>query len=111
MVGALSLTLVACGSKSTTAWCVDRFAPAVGQTKGGYKVVPDSLCNTSDIDRGSDNGYSRYFWYYGGKRYSSGGNSYISGGRTYRPSNVSKVKSSAGHTLRGGFGGHGHSGS
>jgi hypothetical protein len=111
MVGALSLTMVACGSKSTTAWCVDRLAPAVGQTKGGYKVVPDSLCKTSDIDRGSDNGFDRYFWYYGGKRYTSGGSHYIAGGRTYRPSNVSKVKSGAGHTLRGGFGGHGHSGS
>ncbi|MDL4771440.1 MULTISPECIES: hypothetical protein [Thermomonosporaceae] len=107
MVSALSVTLVACGSKSTTAYCVDRDAPAVGKTAGGHKTVPDSFCNTSDIDRGTVS-YGRYYWYYGGKRSSNG---YVSGGSAYGPSK-GKVKSSSGRTLsRGGFGGGGKSGS
>lgn len=106
MVSALSLTLVACGSKSTTAWCVDRYAPAVGKTKGGYRVVSDSLCNTRDIDDGTIS-YGRYFWYYGGKRDSNG---YATGGTSFGPSK-GKIKSGSGHTLsRGGFGGGGKSG-
>ncbi|MFD0686557.1 hypothetical protein [Actinomadura fibrosa] len=108
MLGALSLTLVACGSKSTTAWCVDRYAPAVGQTKGGYRVVPDRYCDVNAINRSATSSYGQYFWYYGGKRNSSG---YVSGGSSYRPSK-GKIKSSSGHTLsRGGFGGGGRSGS
>ncbi len=104
MLSALSLTLVACGSKSTTAWCVDRNAPAVG--KGGYRTVPDSFCDPGDID-GSSRSYGQYFWYYGGRRGSDGT---VAGGSSYRPSK-GKVKSSGGHTLsRGGFGGGGRSG-
>jgi hypothetical protein len=107
MVSALSLTLAACSSKSTTAWCVDRYAPATGKTMGGYKVVPDLYCDSRDVDTGTVS-YGRYFWYYGGKRTSSG---YVSGGSSYRPSK-GKIKSSSGHTLsRGGFGGSGRSGS
>ncbi|WP_245679508.1 hypothetical protein [Actinomadura hibisca] len=107
MVSALSLTLAACGSKSTTAWCVDRQAPLTGKTRGGYKVVPDYNCNTRDIERGSV-GYGRYFWYYGGKRDNSSGT--VSGGSSYGPSK-GKIKSGSGHTLvRGGFGGGGRSG-
>ncbi|TDD65508.1 hypothetical protein [Actinomadura rubrisoli] len=107
MLSALSLTLVACGSKSTTAWCVDRNAPAIGQTKGGYKVVPDTFCNTGDINR-TTTSYGQYFWYYGGKRTSNG---FVSGGRSFRPSK-GKIKSASGRTLsRGGFGGSGKSGS
>lgn len=106
MLSALSLTLVACGSKSTTAWCVDRYAPAGGQAKGGYRVVPDSSCRTSDIYRNVS--YGQYFWYYGGKRNSNG---YVSGGSSYRPGK-GKIKSGSGRTLsRGGFGGSGRSGS
>ncbi|MBW8483593.1 hypothetical protein K1Y72_14495 [Actinomadura sp. PM05-2] len=106
MVSALSLTMVSACSRSTTAYCVDRQAPGLGRTAGGYKIVPDYLCNRGQIDTGSPY-YSRYFWYYGGSR--SGG--YISHGRTYRPSK-GKIKSSSGKTLsRGGFGGHGHGGS
>lgn len=105
MVSALSLTLVACGSSSTTARCVDRNAPS---GKGGYKVVPDNYCDTDDIDNGSTSSYNRYFWYYGGKRGSGG---YVSGGSQYRPSK-GKIKSGSGKTLsRGGFGGSGKSGS
>ncbi|WP_242890511.1 hypothetical protein [Actinomadura litoris] len=108
MLGALSLALVACGSKSTTAYCVDRNAPAVGKTKGGYKVVSDVYCDPGDIDRGYVSSYNRYFWYYGGSRDSRG---YVSGGTSFR-SSKGKVKSSSGRTLsRGGFGGSGRSGS
>lgn len=110
MVSALSLTLVACGSKSTTAYCVDRQAPAVGKTKGGYKVVADGFCKTGDIDRGYDRSFDRYFWYYGGRRTSDRSGTYIYGGSGIRPSKANSVKSSAGHTLRGGFGGGGRSG-
>ncbi|QKG26208.1 hypothetical protein ACTIVE_7861 [Actinomadura verrucosospora] len=105
MVSALSLTLVACGSGSTTARCVDRNAPS---GKGGYRVVPDSNCNVDDIDNGGTSPYGRYFWYYGGKRGSGG---FVSGGSQYRPSD-GKIKSGSGKTLsRGGFGGSGKSGS
>lgn len=97
MVSALSLTLVACGSGSTTARCVDRNAPAKG--KSGYKVVPDGYCDSGDIDDPSP-AYGRYFWYYGGKSNSG----FVSGGSRVRPDG--KIKSSGGRTLsRGGFGG------
>ncbi|MFB4315372.1 hypothetical protein [Actinomadura sp. 21ATH] len=107
MVSALSLTVAACGSKSTTAWCVDRMAPNVGKTKGGYRVVPDAFCDRRDIERGTIS-YGRYFWYYGGNRDRDG---YVSGGSRVGPSK-GKIKSSKGNTLsRGGFGGGGKSGS
>jgi len=108
MLSALSLTLVACGSKSTTAHCVDRSASAIGKAQGGYRTVADGFCNTSDIDSGRTSSYTQYFWYYGGKRDSRG---FVSGGSSYRPSK-GKIKSNSGHTLsRGGFGGGGRSGS
>jgi len=107
MVSALSLTVAACGSKTTTAWCVDRYAPAAGRTVGGYKVVSDIFCDSRDIERGTVS-YGRYFWYYGGKRDDDG---YVSGGSTVGP-RKGKIKSSSGRTLsRGGFGGSGRSGS
>ncbi|TDD59763.1 hypothetical protein E1293_46180, partial [Actinomadura darangshiensis] len=89
MVSALSLTLVACGSGSTTARCVDRNAPAKG--KSGHKVVPDNNCDTGDIDNGSGS-YGRYYWYYGGKSRSG----FVSGGSSTRPDG--KIKSSGGRT-------------
>ncbi|WP_207947289.1 hypothetical protein, partial [Actinomadura sp. 7K507] len=102
MVSALSLTLVACGSGSTTARCVDRSSPSTG--KSGYRVVPDSRCDTDDID-GSSAPYGRYFWYYGG-RTSSG---FVSGGSRVRPEG--KIKSTGGRALsRGGLGGGGRGG-
>jgi hypothetical protein len=95
MVGTLSLTLVACSS-STRADCADR---QFGRG-GGYKVVPDSYCDSS----GS---FGRYFWYYGGRRV--GG--FVSRGSTIRPRGVN-IKTGSGKTLsRGGFGGRSHSGS
>lgn len=102
MVSALSLTVAACGSKTTTAWCVDRYAPAAGgSTAGGYRVVSDFFCDRNDIEDGSVS-YGRYFWYYGGKRDSRG---YVSGGSSVGPSK-GKIKSPSGATLsRGGFGG------
>ncbi|POM24394.1 hypothetical protein BTM25_30230 [Actinomadura rubteroloni] len=108
MVSALSLTLVACSSKSTTAWCVDRGSSGgFTNTKSGYRSVPDSYCNRSDIDNGTV-GYGRYFWYYGGRR---GSNGFVTGGSVRGPSG-GKIKSGSGRTLsRGGFGGHGKSGS
>lgn len=106
MVSALSLTLVGCSTKSTTAWCVDRLAtPVTGATAGGYRIVSDSNCNRSDVGRYSS--YGQYFWYYGGTRQSNG---YVSGGSSFAPSK-GKIKSSSGSTLRGGFGGSGSSGS
>jgi len=107
MVSALSLTVAACGSKTTTAWCVDRYAPPIGKTKGGYRVVPDYFCDSRDVQRGTIS-YGRYFWYYGGKRDSDG---YVSGGSSVGPSK-GKIKTKSGTTLsRGGFGGGGRSGS
>ncbi|NDU72628.1 hypothetical protein GWI34_08305 [Actinomadura sp. DSM 109109] len=103
MVSALSVTLVACGSNSTTARCVDRDAPAKGRS--GYKVVSDGYCDTDDIDSRSSSSYGRYFWYYGGKSRSG----FVSGGTQSRPDG--KIKSSSGRTLsRGGFGGSGGGG-
>ncbi|GGV03629.1 hypothetical protein ACFHW2_05190 [Actinomadura sp. LOL_016] len=97
MVSALSVTLVACGSKSTVARCVDREDP------GGRKVVSDFNCDRDDIDDGAS--YGQYYWYYGG----SVRNGYASGGSSVRPEG--KIKSRNGTTLsRGGFGGRGGGG-
>lgn len=101
MVSALSLTLVACGSGSTTARCVDRESP----TKGGYRVVPDTRCDVDDIDDRTVTPYGRYFWYYGGRTNAG----YVTGGSRLRPEG--KIKSSSGRTLsRGGFGSGGRGG-
>lgn len=97
MLGALSLTLVACSTRSTTAYCADRDNALVS----GYRVVPDSYC-----DGGGSGTYGRYFWYYGG-HYRGG---YITGGSTVRPKGY-KIKSVHGKSLsRGGFGGRSKSG-
>ncbi|WP_254716182.1 hypothetical protein [Actinomadura sp. WMMB 499] len=98
MVSALSVTLVACGSKSTVARCVDR------DDTGGRKVVSDYNCDVDDIDDGDS--YGQYYWYYGGNVR----NGYVSGGSSVRPEG--KIKSRSGTTLsRGGFGGRGGGGS
>lgn len=100
-IGALSLlsmTLVACSSHSTTAYCADRQAPR----SGSYRVVPDYYCD-------GNGSYGRYYWYYGG-RYRGG---YISHGSSIRPRS-GKITSKGGRTIqRGGFGhssGHSRSG-
>jgi hypothetical protein len=101
MVSALSLTVVSCGSKTTTAWCVDRETPSAG----GYRAVSDSFCDSRDVERGTIS-YGRYFWYYGGDRDSDG---YVHKGSRVGPGK-GKIKSSSGYTLsRGGFGGGGKS--
>lgn len=89
MLGALSLTLVSCSTKTTTAYCTDWRNNQAGR----YRVVPDSYCGPGS--RGL------YSWYYGGV-YSNG---YISSGSSVRPKGH-KIKSVGGKTLsRGGFGG------
>src|SRR5260370_16144347 len=80
VVGTLSLTLVACGSSSTRAWCVDRQGGGgffVG-AKGGYLVVPGSKC-------AGDGSLRPYFWYYGGQGYSSGWHDHVPHGSSARP--------------------------
>ncbi|MGI8336616.1 hypothetical protein ACRYCC_42300 [Actinomadura scrupuli] len=106
MLSALSVTLVACSSQSTTRYCVDRQDPAgfFDRSKGGYQVVPDVYCATT-YSLGSPN-YNRYFWYYGGRGYTSHGRHYIYRGSSIAPRGKT-IKSSSGHTIsRGGFGGH-----
>jgi hypothetical protein len=106
MLSALSVSLVACSGSSTTRYCVDRQDPAglFDRSKGGYQVVPDVYCAASyPLGSRSSN---RYFWYYGGRGYTSQGRHYI-----YRGSSISPrgrtIKSSSGHTIsRGGFGSH-----
>jgi uncharacterized protein YgiB involved in biofilm formation len=106
MLSALSVTLVACSSSSTTRYCVDRQDPAgfFDRSKGGYQVVPDVYCATSYPLGSASSG--RYFWYYGGRGYTSHGSNYVYRGSTIMPRNRT-IKSSSGHTIsRGGFGGH-----
>ncbi|MCW2888032.1 MAG: hypothetical protein QOE54_2070 [Streptosporangiaceae bacterium] len=106
MLSVLSVTLVACSSSSTTRYCVDRQDPAgfFDRSKGGYQVAPDVYC-AARYSMGSSN-YNRYFWYYGGRGYTSHGRHYIYRGSTITPRGRT-IKSSSGHTIsRGGFGGH-----
>ena len=111
MVSTLSMTLVACGSSTTSAVCVDRQGNAglLDSTRGGYLVVPDSYCSNG----GS---FGRYFWYYGGRGYYANGRHYYYAGSSVRPRG-SRIRTAGGHTLshghvsRGGFGGHSHGGS
>jgi hypothetical protein len=97
-LGALSLTLVACGSsESVTASCVsqDTFQP-----DGSYEVFDDDLCDNDSYRHG-------YYWYYGGHRVGSR----ILGGSTVKPKGV-KITTAKGKTIqRGGFGSRSSSGS
>jgi uncharacterized protein YgiB involved in biofilm formation len=103
MVGALSLTVAACGSNdNVTAYCVDRSSY---RSDGSYSVVNDRYCDNGVY--GSSHG--GYYWYYGGRR--SG--SRILSGTTVKPKDAT-ITSHSGKTIqRGGFGGHSssHSGS
>jgi hypothetical protein len=106
MLSALSMALVACSSPSTTRYCVDRRDPAgfFDRSKGGYQMVPDVFC-AATYPLGSPN-YNRYFWYYGGRGYTSHGRRYIYRGSSIVPRGRT-IKSSSGRTIRrGGFGGH-----
>lgn len=92
MLGALSVTLVACSSQQTTAYCTDSQTDA----NGAYRVVDDDYC-----DNDGDGTRVGYFWYYGGRYH----NGYIAGGSSVKPKGH-KIKSVGGKTLsRGGFGG------
>src|SRR5690349_13166593 len=60
MIGALSLTVAACGSNDdVTAYCVDRNSY---QSDGSYRVIDDDYCD----DDGYHGSHGGYFWYYGG---------------------------------------------
>ncbi len=101
MLGALSLTLVGCGSSSGSeevqANCVDQNSLL---SDGSYEIVDEDLCDDDDFRSG-------YYWYYGGTR----AGSRILKGSTVRPKGV-KVVTVKGKTLqRGGFGGRSSSGS
>lgn len=104
MVGALSLTVAACGggsSNNVTANCVDRNSY---RSDGSYQVVGDKYCD----DSGYYGSHGGYYWYYGGRR--SG--SRILKGTTVKPKGAT-ITSHSGKTIqRGGFGGRSsHSGS
>lgn len=105
MLGALSLTLVACGGSSeeeVEAYCVEQESR---QPDGSYQVVDEDNCDDDDDYRSSHAG--GYYWYYGGNR--SG--SKILGGSTIKPKGA-KITTAKGKTLqRGGFGGRSSSGS
>ncbi|GAA4626029.1 hypothetical protein GCM10023196_032580 [Actinoallomurus vinaceus] len=85
VVSVLSLSLVACSSRPTNAYCVDTWAPA----GSSYRVVSDRYC-----DNGGTGG--RYRWYYRG-RYRSG---YVSRGIWTRPRG--KIVSRGGRVLQRG---------
>jgi hypothetical protein len=102
MLGALSLTLVGCGSSSDSsdevlANCVDQSSLL---SDGSYEIVDEDLCDDDDYRSG-------YYWYYGGTR----AGSRILKGTTVRPKGA-KIVTVQGKTLqRGGFGGRSSSGS
>jgi hypothetical protein len=103
MLGALSLTLVACGSsEEVQAYCVEQDSR---QPDGSYEIVDDDQCDDDDGFRSSHAG--GYYWYYGGHR--SG--SRILNGSTVKPKGA-HITTAKGKTLqRGGFGGRSSSGS
>jgi hypothetical protein len=85
VVSVLSLSLVACSSHRSTAYCVDTWAPS----GASYRVVSDWYC-----DNGGTGG--RYRWYYTG-RYRSG---YVSRGIWSRPRG--RIVSRGGRVMQGG---------
>jgi hypothetical protein len=94
MVGALSLTVAACGSNdNVTAYCVDRSSY---RSDGSYQVVNDNYC-----DRNYSSSHGGYYWYYGGRR--SG--TRILRGTTVKPKNATITSHSGKSIQRGGFGG------
>jgi hypothetical protein len=102
MLGALSLTLVGCGSESeeVQAYCVQQDTLL---SDGSYEVVDEDLCDDDDYRSGHAGGY---YWYYGGHR--SG--SRILNGSTVKPKGA-HITTAKGKTLqRGGFGGRSSSG-
>ena len=106
MLGALSLTLTACGSGSSEeevqAYCVAQDSQL---PDGSYEIADDDLCDDDDGIRSGHAG--GYYWYYGGTRRGTK----ILGGSTVKPKGV-KIVTVKGKVLqRGGFGGRSSSGS
>lgn len=102
MLGALSLTLAACGNDNdeVQAYCVEQSSL---QPDGSYEVVDDDYCDDDGVRSGHSGGY---YWYYGGVR--SG--SKILKGSTVKPKGV-RITTAQGKVLqRGGFGGRSSSG-
>jgi hypothetical protein len=102
MLGALSLTLVACGSSDQVeAYCVEQDSL---QSDGSYQVVDEDNCDDDNYRSSHAGGY---YWYYGGHR----AGSRILNGSTVKPKGA-KITTAKGKTLqRGGFGGRSSSGS
>ncbi|MFI5958765.1 hypothetical protein [Cryptosporangium sp. NPDC051539] len=102
MVGALSLTVAACGGgDNVTARCVDRNSY---QSDGSYRVVDDDRCDDNNRYYGSHGGY---YWYYGG----TSRGSRIYKGTTVKPKDAT-ITTPKGKTIqRGGFGHRSSSGS
>jgi hypothetical protein len=101
MLGALSLTLVACGStEEVRAYCVSDDSR---QPDGSYEVVDDDNCDDDSVRSHHAGGY---YWYYGGALLGSR----IAGGSTIKPKGA-KITTAKGKVLqRGGFGGRSSSG-
>ncbi|MFG1926566.1 hypothetical protein [Cryptosporangium sp. NPDC048952] len=103
MIGALSLTVAACGSgDDVQARCVDQ--RSYQNNDGSYNVVDDDYCDDDGRYYGSHGGY---FWYYGG----TSRGSRIYRGTTVKPKDA-HITTTKGKTLqRGGFGSRSSSGS
>ncbi|SHN47429.1 hypothetical protein SAMN05443668_12375 [Cryptosporangium aurantiacum] len=104
MIGALSLTVAACGSDAddddeVTAYCVNQ---NTYQSDGSYQVIDDDYCD----DDGYHGSHGGYFWYYGGAYKGSR----IYKGTTVKPKGA-HITTTSGKTLqRGGFGSRSSSG-
>jgi len=106
-LGALSLSLVACGGDpepdEVTAYCVSEES----YENGSYEVVDEENCDDDDGTRAGGVGFLPFFFYYGGGLRGSR----ISGGTTVRPKGA-RITTPKGRTIqRGGLGGRGTSGS
>jgi hypothetical protein len=110
ILGALSLTVAACGGsnganrgQNVTAYCVDRNSY---QNDGSYRSVNDDYCD--DNNRYYSGSHGGYYWYYGGHR-SSANRSRIVSGSTIKPRNATITSAQGKSIQRGGFGGKSHS--
>ncbi|MDH2424841.1 hypothetical protein [Sphaerisporangium sp. TRM90804] len=100
-LGALSIAMVtACSDDEpqVTADC------AVKQADGSYKAVDDRHCNSGG---GGSSGGGAFIWMYGSTRAADGR---LTGGTITRPA-AGNIATRSGTVIRGGFGGHGGSGS
>lgn len=108
-LGALSLSLVACGGDpepdEVTAYCVS--GESLQDTDGSYEVVDEDNCGDDDGTRAGGVGFLPFFFFYGG---SLRGNR-ISGGSTVRPQGARITTPKGRQIQRGGLGGRGTTGS